>query len=102
MDGVGDYTTGLPLYEKAAGKGNVVMMPWADFGFDMYSMSIIASAKTMKERPDGAEGLPRSLLHGLARRHGRSRRRRMEIFKKRVPEIDVEVIDAEHDDRAST
>ena len=51
MDGVGDYSTGLPFYEKAAGKGNVVMMPWADFGFDMYSMSIIASAKTMKERP---------------------------------------------------
>jgi hypothetical protein len=51
MDGVGDYSTGLPIYEKAAGKGNVVMMPWADFGFDMYSMSIIASAKTMKERP---------------------------------------------------
>ena len=29
--------TGLPFYEKAVGKGNVVMMPWADFGFDMYS-----------------------------------------------------------------
>ena len=26
------------------------MMPWADHGFDMYSMSIIASEKTMKER----------------------------------------------------
>src|SRR3954468_216426 len=51
MDGVGDYSTGLPFYEKAAGTGNVVMMPWADFGFDMYSMSIIASAKTMKEKP---------------------------------------------------
>ena len=45
-------STGLPFYEKAAGKGNVVMMPWADFGFDMYSMSIIASEKTMKERPE--------------------------------------------------
>ncbi len=51
MDGVGDYSTGLPLYEKAAGKGNVVMMKWSDFGFDLYSMSIIASAKTMKDRP---------------------------------------------------
>src|ERR1051326_872187 len=40
MDGVSDYTTGLPLYEKAAGKGNVEMMPWANFGFDLYSMSI--------------------------------------------------------------
>src|SRR6185437_4258670 len=26
MDGVSDYTTGLPLYEKAGGKGNIVMM----------------------------------------------------------------------------
>src|SRR5437762_13391295 len=43
MDGVSDYTTGLPLYEKAAGKGNVAMMPWADVGFDLYSTSIIAS-----------------------------------------------------------
>src|SRR5215218_9981412 len=51
MDGVGDYTTGLPFYEKAAGKGNIAMMMWADFGFDLYAMSIIASAKTMKERP---------------------------------------------------
>ena len=51
VDGVGDYSTGLPLYEKAAGKDTVVMMPWADFGFDMYSMSIIASAKTMKDKP---------------------------------------------------
>ena len=33
------------------GKGNVVMMPWADTGFDIYSMSIMASEKTMKERP---------------------------------------------------
>jgi len=51
MDGVGDYSTGLPFYEKAAGKGNVVMMSWADFGIDIYSMSIMASEKTMKEKP---------------------------------------------------
>jgi NitT/TauT family transport system substrate-binding protein len=50
VDAVADYTTGLPFYEKAMGKGNAVMLPWADHGFDMYSMSIIASEKTMKER----------------------------------------------------
>ena len=43
VDAVADYTTGLPFYEKAIGKGNAVMLPWADHGFDMYSMSIIAS-----------------------------------------------------------
>ncbi|HWM78248.1 MAG TPA: ABC transporter substrate-binding protein, partial [Methylomirabilota bacterium] len=46
VDSVADYTTGLPFYEKAMGKGNAVMMPWAEHGFDMYSMSIIASEKT--------------------------------------------------------
>ena len=51
VDVVGDYTTGMPFYEKAMGAGNVAMMPWADTGFDMYSMSIMASEKTMKERP---------------------------------------------------
>src|SRR3989454_2496925 len=50
VDAVADYTTGLPFYEKAIGKGNAVMMPWADHGFDMYSISIVASEKTMKER----------------------------------------------------
>ncbi|MCR6669803.1 ABC transporter substrate-binding protein [Devosia ginsengisoli] len=34
------------------GVGNVVMMPWADHGFDMYSMSIMASENTMNERPE--------------------------------------------------
>jgi NitT/TauT family transport system substrate-binding protein len=91
MDGVGDYSTGLPLYEKAAGKGNVVMMPWADFGFDMYSMSIIASAKTMKERPAVLKAFLEASYMGwrdvMADPKGS-----MEIFKKRVPEVDVEVM----------
>jgi len=50
VDAVADYTTGLPYYEKPMGVGNVVMLPWADFGLDMYSMSIMASEKTMAER----------------------------------------------------
>ena len=93
MDGVGDYTTGLPLYEKAAGKGNVVMMPWADFGFDMYSMSIIASDKTMKERPAVLKAFLEASYMGW-RDVMADPKAAMEIFKKRVPEIDVEVITA--------
>src|SRR3970282_2990126 len=46
VNAVADYTPGLPFYEKAMGKGNAVMMPWADHGFDMYSMSIIAREET--------------------------------------------------------
>ena len=70
VDSVADYTTGLPFYEKAMGEGNAVMMPWADHGFDMYSMSIIASEKTMKERPKVLRAFLEAVLHGLARRDG--------------------------------
>jgi NitT/TauT family transport system substrate-binding protein len=69
----------------------VVMMPWADFGFDMYSMSIIASAKTMKERPAVLKAFLEASYMGwrdvMADPKGS-----MEIFKKRVPEVDVEVM----------
>ena len=93
MDGVGDYTTGLPLYEAAAGKGNVVMMPWADYGFDMYSMSIIASDKTMKEKSKQLKGFLEASYMGW-RDVMSDPDAAMAIFKKRVPEIDVAQIKA--------
>ncbi|MFI5001905.1 MAG: ABC transporter substrate-binding protein [Reyranellales bacterium] len=93
MDGVSDYTTGLPLYEKAAGQGNVVMMPWANFGFDLYSMSIIASAKTMKERPKVLKDFLEASYMGW-RDVIADPKAAMVIFKKRVPEIDVDSISA--------
>ena len=91
MDGVGDYNTGLPLYEKAAGKGNVVMMQWADFGFDLYSMSIMASEKTMKERPKALRDFLEASYMGW-RDVMTDPAAAMAIFKKRVPEIDVALL----------
>jgi NitT/TauT family transport system substrate-binding protein len=91
MDGVGDYNTGLPLYEKAAGKGNVALMQWADFGFDLYSMSIMASAKTMKERPQVLKDFLEASYMGW-RDVMADPKAAMAIFKKRVPEIDVDVL----------
>jgi NitT/TauT family transport system substrate-binding protein len=91
MDGVGDYNTGLPLYEKAAGKGNVVMLQWADFGFDLYSMSIMSSAKTMKERPEVLKAFLEASYMGW-RDVMADPKAAMVIFKKRVPEIDVDVL----------
>jgi NitT/TauT family transport system substrate-binding protein len=91
MDGVSDYTTGLPLYEKAAGKGNVQMMPWADFGFDLYAMSIMASEKTMKEKPKQLKAFLEASYKGW-RDVMADPKAAMAIFKKRVPEIDVEAL----------
>ena len=91
MDGVSDYTTGLPLYEKAGGKGNIQMMPWADFGFDLYSMSIMASEKTMKEKPKQLKAFLEASYRGW-RDVMADPKAAMAIFKKRVPEIDVEAL----------
>src|SRR5262245_51284664 len=92
VDSVADYTTGLPFYEKAMGKGNAVMMPWSSFGFDMYSMSIIASDKTMKERSKMLRDFLAASYQGW-RDVMDNPKSALEIFKKRVPEIDVSIIE---------
>ena len=92
VDVVGDYSTGLPFYEKAMGQGNALMMPWADTGFDLYSMSVIASDKTMKERPKALRAFLEAAYMGwrdvMADPKGT-----LAIFKKRVPEIDLSIIE---------
>ena len=92
VDLVGDYTTGLPFYEKAMGPGNALMMPWADTGFDMYSMSIIASEKTMKERPKVLRAFLEASYMGW-RDVMSDPKAALAIFKKRVPEIDLSIIE---------
>lgn len=93
VDAVADYTTGLPFYEKAMGKGNAVMMPWVEHGFDMYSMSIIASERTMKEQPKMLRAFLEASYMGW-RDVMADPKSALEIFKKRVPEIDVAIIEA--------
>ena len=92
VNAVADYTTGLPFYEKAMGKGNAVMMPWVEHGFDMYSMSIIASDKTMKEQPKMLRAFLEASYTGW-RDVMENPKSALEIFKKRVPEIDLSVIE---------
>jgi NitT/TauT family transport system substrate-binding protein len=92
VNAVADYTTGQPFYEKAMGKGNAVMMPWADHGFDMYSMSIVASEKTMKDNPKALRAFLEASYLGW-RDVMDDPRSALEIFKKRVPEIDLSIIE---------
>src|SRR5438132_8591001 len=87
VDSVADYTTGLPFDEKAMGKGNAVMMPWAEHGFHTYSMSIIASEKTMKDRPMRLRTFLEASYMGW-RDVMEDQKSAAEIFKKRVPEND--------------
>ncbi len=93
VDVVADYSTGLPFYEKAMGKGNALMMPWADTGFDLYSMSIIASDATMKDRPKALRAFLEAAYMGW-RDVMNDPKGAIVIFKKHVPEIDVAIIEA--------
>lgn len=92
VDVIGDYSTGMPFYDKALGAGNTVMMPWADTGFDLYSMSIIASEKTMKERPKVLRAFLEAAYMGW-RDVMNDPKGSLAIYKKRVPEIDLALIE---------
>jgi NitT/TauT family transport system substrate-binding protein len=91
-DAVPDYTTGQPFWEKAVGKENLVKMPWSDYGFDTYSMSIMASEKTMKERPKVLRDFLEASYMGW-RDVMADPKAALEIFKKRVPDIDLALIE---------
>jgi NitT/TauT family transport system substrate-binding protein len=92
VDVIADYSTGLPFYDRALGPGKTVMMPWADTGFNLYSMSIIASEKTMKERPKALRAFLEAAYMGW-RDVMKDPKAALAIFKKRVPEIDLALIE---------
>jgi NitT/TauT family transport system substrate-binding protein len=91
-DAVPDYTTGQPFWEKAVGKENLVRMPWSQHGFDTYSMSIMASEKTIAERSKTLRDFLAASYQGW-RDVMDNPRAGLEIFKKRVPDIDLALIE---------
>jgi NitT/TauT family transport system substrate-binding protein len=93
VDGVADYTTGQPFYDKAMGPGKAVRLPWADHGFDLYAMSIIAGEKTMADKPQQLKAFLEASYMGW-RDVMANPKEALAIFKKRVPEIDLAIIEA--------
>jgi NitT/TauT family transport system substrate-binding protein len=91
-DAVPDYTTGQPFWEKAVGAENLVRMPWSQFGFETYSMAIFASEKTITERPKVLRDFVAASYQGW-RDVMENPKAALEIFKKRVPDIDLALIE---------
>jgi len=92
VDAVPDYTTGQPFWEKAVGKDNLVRMPWSQHGFDTYSMSIMAGDKMLNERPKALRDFLAASYQGW-RDVMDNPKAALEIFKKRVPDIDLSLIE---------
>ncbi len=91
-DAVPDYTTGEPFWEKAVGKDNLARMPWNQYGFDTYSMSIFASEKTISERQKVLRDFLAASYMGW-RDVMENPKAALETFKKRVPDIDLGLIE---------
>jgi NitT/TauT family transport system substrate-binding protein len=91
VDAVADFTTVLPLYEKAMGEANVRSMPWADQGFKLYSLSIIARDETIAKDPDLIKRFLKASYEGW-RDAIKNPQESIAIFKKHVAEIDTGVI----------
>jgi NitT/TauT family transport system substrate-binding protein len=91
VDAVSLFTTERPVMEKILGKGNVHMMPWADYGLDAYSLAVIVSEDFLAKKPDAVRGFLAASFEGwrdtFADLEGS-----LAIYKKRVPEIDVNVV----------
>ena len=91
VDGVADLQTGQYSYDKAIGADQVVTLPWAKFGFNMYSMAFVVSEKTLAERPEQVRGFLKAAYMGW-RDVMNDREKTLAIYKKRVPELDVDFI----------
>ncbi|MBC5768213.1 ABC transporter substrate-binding protein [Ramlibacter albus] len=91
VDGVADLLTGGPNYEQAIGADKVVTMPWAKFGFNMYSMAFIASEETLAKKPEQVKAFLRAAYAGW-RDVMVDREPSLVIYKKRAPEIEVDYI----------
>lgn len=93
VEGVADLLTGRPNYDKAMGADQVVEMPWSRFGFNMYSMAFVVSEKTLAEKPEQVRAFLKAAYTGW---HDvmTDREASLAIYKKRVPEIDLEFIRA--------
>lgn len=91
VDAVADFTTDLPAFQKVMGRENVRMMPWADYGFNLYSMAIIARSDLIAKQPEMVRKFLLASYQGwrdvFADLDGS-----LAIYKKHAPEIDTNLM----------
>jgi len=54
VDGTINWVTKLPAFEDLMNKAGktIAVIPWSDYGFDGYGLSLVASDKLIKEKPE--------------------------------------------------
>ena len=64
-DGIGQFTVGEPLLQKAAAPKEIVALSYADVGLDYYSNGIIATDATLQGKPDLVKKFVAATMRGL-------------------------------------
>jgi NitT/TauT family transport system substrate-binding protein len=64
-DGIGQFIVGEPLLAKAAAPKQVLALPYADAGLDLYGNGIIASDNLIKSNPDLVRRFVAATMQGL-------------------------------------
>jgi NitT/TauT family transport system substrate-binding protein len=90
-DAVPDYTTGQPFWEKAVGKENLVRMPWSQRLRHVLDVDH-GSEKTIERAPKVLRDFLAASYMGW-RDVMADPKAALEIFKKRVPDIDLALIE---------
>jgi NitT/TauT family transport system substrate-binding protein len=93
VEAVTDYTTILPLYEHGMGVSNVRMIPWSDYGIDTYSVAIVGRTEEINRRTDLVSKFLNATYAGW-RDAAADPEKGLRIFKKRVPELDLQLVRA--------
>lgn len=65
VDGIGQYTVGEPLLQKAAAPKEIVQLAYSDVGLDYYGSGIITMDSTLQSNPDMVRRFVAATLHGL-------------------------------------
>ena len=87
-----NWSTVAPLFSKALAEGGkkLVVIPWSQYGFEGYGLSVFASEKALKERPE----VVRKFLKAYAKASEMAiadPKSAADALKTMVPEVDVGV-----------
>lgn len=96
IEGIIAWTTNVALFEKQAAEAGkkLVVLPWSEAGLSLYSSSLLASDKFLKERPDVAKRFVKAFAKSVEFTYANPEKAGADIHTM-VPEVDAAVAAAQ-------
>ncbi|QUX95495.1 hypothetical protein C0J08_08695 [Marinomonas sp. CT5] len=95
-DAIIAWVTNTALYDaqaKGAGK-ELIEMPWSNSGLSLYSSSVLASERFLKERPDVAKRFIKAFAKSIKFTYAHPDQAGIDLHKM-VPEVDASIVSAQ-------